>query len=44
MQVSDYLGFLETSEAPDAASKPKPKSAPFPDEEKKDRYLFGARG
>lgn len=44
MQVSDYLGFLETPEVPDAANKLKPKSAPLPDEEKKDRYLFGARG
>jgi hypothetical protein len=44
MQVSDYLGFLETPEVPDAPNKPKPKSAPLPDEEKKDRYLFGARG
>lgn len=42
MQVSDYLGLLE---APQAANKPKPKSIPVPDEEKKkDRYLFGARG
>lgn len=44
MQVSDYLGLLETPEIPEAANKPKPKSTPVPDEEKKDRYLFGARG
>ncbi|WP_298217580.1 hypothetical protein [Halothiobacillus sp.] len=48
MQVSDYLGLLETPEVPSAANKPKTKPAPVTDEvknkEKKDRYLFGARG
>lgn len=44
MQVSDHLGLLETPGVPEAANNAKPKSAPVPDKEKKDRYLFGARG
>ncbi|OZB80899.1 MAG: hypothetical protein B7X28_05900 [Halothiobacillus sp. 13-55-253] len=44
MQVSDYLGLLETPEIPEPANKPKSKPGKAPEEEKKDRYLFGARG
>jgi len=44
MQVSDYLGLLETPTVPEAANKPAPKSEPVPDKEKKERYFFGARG
>jgi hypothetical protein len=44
MQVSDYLGLLEVPGAPVIASKAKVNVAPEPRVEKKDRYLFGARG
>ncbi|OZB75789.1 MAG: hypothetical protein B7X37_01160 [Halothiobacillus sp. 14-55-98] len=44
MQVSDYLGLLETPEIPEPAKKPKSTPGKAPDDEKKDRYLFGARG
>lgn len=44
MQVSDYLGLLEAPDMRSAANKPDSRSTPAPDEKKKDRYLFGARG
>jgi len=42
MQVSDYLGLLETPDIPEIA--PKGKAKPVPEPKEKDRYLFGARG
>lgn len=46
MQVSDYLGLLQTPEPTEAEIKPRTKTAPAPEPEKKkeERYLFGARG